>query len=1277
MRNSRHRDRQGNEGVFSRTRRSLSGEAGRSGAPVALLRLREFAAGLAFLTALSLCPGASAQGASASPGPGGRNGFVEVTARLGLDYRLPAGLGAGESDSRDDNREDGGITLSDIDGDGRPELYVAHGWMEAGRLFSWNGHHFERRAGNDGIRPAAVDRAGYFIDLDGDGRPDFVSVHSEGVQVFRNVGGGRFADATSRFGMRHDGTARSMAAADFDSDGDLDLFFARWGNRPDDRRPRARYLWRNNGKGRYEDISYIVPVRPAALRDAGGRLEASFTPAFSDIDGDGDPDLLLAGDFGSTQVFRNDAGTALVDITGPAISDENGMGAAIGDFDGDGDQDWFVTSVNDPDGNSGFGPSGNRLYRNSGDGLFADATGVAGVRNGGWGWGACAADFDNDGHLDLFHTNGWFGDYVDDASGGEREDETFLQDPSRLFMSNGDGTFAERASELGIDHTGQGRGVVCADYDDDGRVDLLISNHGAGPTVYKNVFENGNRWLKIDLAGHRGNLHGIGAVVRVRSKSGSQVQEVRLGGSYLSQSPPTLHFGLGRDRIAHAVEVWWPGPGKQISRLVNIDADRRLTVSQPAVEGFRLSVVRGTGTGLHAGGADVPIAAKPPRKGYRFSHWIAEGGGAFRDPKAPRTRFTMPERPATVFAHYLPGPPLSDTGVSVARRWMEVLLQAIRDDLARPTVHARNLFHLSAAMYDAWAACDRAARPYLYERAARGCPKAAPEGALRSAREEAISHAAWRLIRHRFRSSRGFASTARNADALLSALGYNPGPASSASGVLGERIAEAYIDHGLADGSNEANDYASLFYKPVNPALLVEAPGNPGLVDPDRWQPLHLARSVDQSGFVLDSVPGFVSPEWGRVVPFALSEADLAVRERGGARYFVYHDPGPPPTFRDPLSSHYRWGFALVAQWSAQLSPDDGAMLDIAPSGIGNVGGLPHRLEDYPRFYALGALGSGHDINPATGKPYKPQIVPRGDYARVLAEFWADGPDSETPPGHWFVILNAVNDHGELVRRLGGEGPVLNPLEWDVKAYFALGGAMHDAAIAAWGIKGWYDYIRPISALRAMAEYGRSGRPGQPSWLARGLPLTDGFAELVGPGDALAGKDGENVGKVKLLAWRGPNRVKDPATDTAGVGWILAEKWWPYQRPDFVTPPFAGYVSGHSTFSRAAAEVLTLLTGDPYFPGGMGEFRIPVGEFLAFERGPSVDMTLQWATYRDAADQCSLSRIWGGIHPPADDIPGRIVGRRVGKDAFRLAKSYFAVRPGSAEDSEERYGSAR
>ena len=307
-----------------------------------------------------------------------------------------------------------------------------------------------------------------------------------------------------------------------------------------------------------------------------------------------------------------------------------------------------------------------------------------------------------------------------------------------------------------------------------------------------------------------------------------------------------------------------------------------------------------------------------------------------------------------------------------------------------------------------------------------------------------------------------------------------------------------------------------------------------------------------------------------------------------------------------------------------------------------------------------GDASQGHPLNPHTGQPYEEQWVPRADYARVVAEFWADGPSTETPPGHWFSILNYVSDHPLFEKRFRGEGSILDDLEWDVKAYFALGGAMHDAAVTAWGIKCWYDYVRPISAIRWLAKQGQCSDPDLSSYDPAGMMLIDGYIELVQAGDPLAGEDGKHIGKIKLKAWRGPAYVADPATDLAGVGWILAENWWPYQRSNFVTPPFAGYVSGHSTFSSAAAEILTLLTGDPFFPGGLGEFRAERNSFLVFEEGPSVDVVLQWATYRDASDQSSLSRMWGGIHPPADDIPARLIGTRIGEDAFALAEGYFS-----------------
>jgi hypothetical protein len=196
-----------------------------------------------------------------------------------------------------------------------------------------------------------------------------------------------------------------------------------------------------------------------------------------------------------------------------------------------------------------------------------------------------------------------------------------------------------------------------------------------------------------------------------------------------------------------------------------------------------------------------------------------------------------------------------------------------------------------------------------------------------------------------------------------------------------------------------------------------------------------------------------------------------------------------------------------------------------------------------------------------------------------------------------------------------------------------------------------------------MADRGQCSDPLQASFDLDGIHLYPGLIEVVTPESTAFGERHEHLfgeeGKIAIKAWRGPAYISDPDVDVAGVGWILAENWWPYQRPSFVTPPFAGYMSGHSTFSRTAAEVMTRLTGSPFFPGGMGEFHCPQDDFLVFERGPSVDVTLQWATYQDASDQCSLSRIWGGIHPPQDDLVGRWMGSRIGPRAYNHADRYF------------------
>ncbi len=604
-------------------------------------------------------------------------------------------------------------------------------------------------------------------------------------------------------------------------------------------------------------------------------------------------------------------------------------------------------------------------------------------------------------------------------------------------------------------------------------------------------------------------------------------------------------------------------------------------------------------------------------------------------------------------------------------------MQAIRDDFARPTVHARNLFHSAILMYDAWAIFDETANTVFLGNTfgnffTEYSPINKPTN-LKDARREIISYAMFRLLTHRFKNSPNARETIESLELFFSNLGYDKSFVSTdysnnSFAALGNYMAEKMIDFGLQDGANEANSYRNRYYRPENNPLILELYEDNSNIDPNKWQPLAFDVFIDQAGNPFPfNTPKFLSPEWGEVIPFSLKQDDLEILNDGFDSY-VYNDPGPPhyilESNENGIEDPYKWHFSLVISWSAHLDPNDNELIDISPGSIGNVDitNFPTTFEEYKEFYDFkngGDSGKGHLINPVTNLPYETNIVKRADYARVLAEFWADGPDSETPPGHWFTILNYVSDHPETKKTFGSSNIVLGDLEWDVKSYLTLGGAMHDSAINTWGIKGYYDYIRPISAIRYMASKGQSTDSNLPNYDPHGLPLVDNLIEIIEIGDNLAGGSNQNVGKIKVKSWKGPDFISNPDTDLAGVDWILGTHWWPYQRPSFVTPPFAGYLSGHSTFSRAASEVLTLITNTPFFPGGMGTFDVKKNEFLVFEEGPTENFTLQWATYRDASDQTSLSRIWGGIHPPIDDIKGRIIGDKIGKDSFKNATEFF------------------
>jgi len=443
-------------------------------------------------------------------------------------------------------------------------------------------------------------------------------------------------------------------------------------------------------------------------------------------------------------------------------------------------------------------------------------------------------------------------------------------------------------------------------------------------------------------------------------------------------------------------------------------------------------------------------------------------------------------------------------------------------------------------------------------------------------------------------------------------------------------------------GLFEAGLYAdNTGYSPVNGPMIVNLPGvGDELNDKNRWQPLSLDFIIAQNGLPLaENTQSFLGSHWGGVTPFALT--------RPGPE-FVYNDPGTPPQLGGTGDTEFKDAVLRVIRFSSYMDPDDEVEIDISPVANGNN--------------TLGANdGTGHVLNPATGLVYEPQFVKRGDWGRILAEFWADGPSSETPPGHWNTLANYVSDHPLTEKRYMGAGQILEDLEWDVKLYFVLNGAVHDSAISAWDAKAKYDYVRPITAIRYMGGVGQSSDPDGLSYDPDGLPLEGGLVEVItadtttvsGKHSHLAGYEGE----IAIRAWLG--NPADSENTYSGVGWIRAVEWVPYQRETFVTPPFAGYTSGHSTFSRAGAEVLTAFTGDAYFPGGMGTFTASANDFLEFEQGPSEDIVLEWATYYDASDEAGISRLYGGIHVDIDDLNGRIMGSLAGLGSWAEAQGYF------------------
>ncbi|MBD5782467.1 VCBS repeat-containing protein [Pelagicoccus sp. NFK12] len=1170
----------------------------------------------------------------------------------------------------------GGVAVGDFDGDGWQDIFLTRHFYP-GILYRNNGDGTFSDATEAAQLPtefAYHSMGAAFADLDNDGDQDLVvtTVAHSRFYLYVNQGNGTFKEEAIQRGADlssetlHNGA--SVAVGDYDRDGWLDLAFADWSVQVGDENVHLHSaLLRNRGRqapGYFENTTTEAGVEQRIPAVGGGEYQFAFTPSFVDTDLDNWPDLFLTADFYGSRLLWNNGDRTFFDgsLAAGIGAEDSGVGGDIGDVDGDGRPDWIVTAIapsSDPE--KAATRAGNHLYRNIGDREFLDFTDTSGIRSGGWSRGGQLLDYDNDGDLDFAQVNG--------ASTDPQQVEK-PEDLARpvLWENDGTGHFADVAVKEGLVEKADAGGMVAFDYDRDGDLDLLVASTTDSLSLYRNDRESGNV-LRIRPEGFLSNRDGFNSKIWVQASEGGPIQyrEYNPTGLYLSSGEQVAHFGLGdHSGPVHSVRIRWTSGLEVALTDVEMTASNNvLVVQEPLPVGLRTPVVSEISGDQDAfRGQEVRLQARAngvPEVEYQWYHYDQLIPGATASELVLSSAQPADAGDYHVRVRNLAGSVesatmkvtvrLANEGHSVARRWNEALLDAIRKDYPAPTVHSRNLYHVSAAMWDAWAAYDETAKGVFYQAKHSAADVAA-------AREQAISYAAYRILTHRYADSPGHAVSQSLFDALLADLGYDAEVTvidGDSPAAIGNRIAATILLHGLYDGANEENGYVDdTGYQPVNEPFNINDSGTE-MVEANRWQPISFDYAVTQNGLPLGAnTQEFLGSNWGKVKPFAMSKAD---------EDSVYFDPGSPPLWGTDTEQAFQQDALEVVRYSSYLDPATPGLgaeaLDIGPAtSLNNPMGTNQ--------------GSGYNAaggNPVTGEPYELNLVKHADYGRVLAEFWADGPHSETPPGHWNTVANDVSDHPLFERRFAGEGEELDPLEWDVKLYLALNGAVSDAAIAAWGVKAHYDYVRPISMIRFMAGLGQSSDPDLPSYHPQGLPLETGLSELITSESAAPGQRhahlADHVGEIALFTWMG--EPDDPENEVGGVGWVPALQWSTYQLSTFVTPPFAGYVSGHSTFSRAAAEVLTGITGTPFFPGGLGSYTFEGEEWLDFENGPTETMQLQWATYYDAADQAGLSRLYGGIHVRADDFQGRIMGSQIGISAWEKAKDFYS---GTAEAAE-------
>jgi len=457
----------------------------------------------------------------------------------------------------------GGV-VADFDRDGDQDIFVVVGGAQPDVLYINDGTgHFTDRANEWGVAIQHMGLAAAAGDYDNDGWVD-IFVTSCGFdgeapalgkhRLYHNTGNGSFVEVAAQAGVNVgspigcDGTG--AAWGDYDRDGDLDLFIAGWRQNSSGNR-----LYRNNGNGTFTNVTAAAGLGPSLVGVRG------YSPRFIDMDGDGWTELLLAADFGTSRYFKNNRNSTFTNITAASGTglEGNGMGQTVADFDNDGALDWYVTSIFGPPG-PGIPGTGNKFYKNVGPHQYVEGGAAAGVVDGGWGWGTTAVDLNHDGRLDLIETNGWL------------PDSPYEDEPSRVWMNQGDGTFVDIAATCGLWHTLNGRGLLTADFDNDGDRDVLIFANYDKMTLYRNDLgvAQAARWLTVtlDTQGARGAApNGIGARVRATTPTSSWLRVVDGGTNYQSQDDGRVHFGVASALIVD-VRVDWPDGTATLRRAV-------------------------------------------------------------------------------------------------------------------------------------------------------------------------------------------------------------------------------------------------------------------------------------------------------------------------------------------------------------------------------------------------------------------------------------------------------------------------------------------------------------------------------------------------------------------------------------------------------------------------------------------------------------------------------------------------------------------------------------